>query len=153
MTALSYSINIECKQDTDWLLLYTSPFDEDTMMRILIGILSVFVTGWVMVSPVALYGQAGQAVFDDFFMAHLPGGFFYISYLENYAPDTVLMIEESNGFALIDSPKVYFEGDLRYCCRRNSNIWVNLSNKSSQFTTFCKTPDRKNVLLVSRTND
>ena len=41
----------------------------------------------------------------------LPGGGFYTTYLEAYAPDTTLLIEESNGFALIDNPRVYYEGD------------------------------------------
>ena len=49
--------------------------------------------------------------FNKFFMNYLPGGFFYPTYIENYAPDTIFHIEESNGFAFIDNPKVYFEGD------------------------------------------
>ena len=41
----------------------------------------------------------------------LPGASFYPSFLENYAPDATFLIEESNGFSLIDSPRVYYEGD------------------------------------------
>jgi hypothetical protein len=44
-------------------------------------------------------------------MNNLPGGFFYTSFIENYAPDVTFLIEESNAFSLIDNPKVYFEGD------------------------------------------
>ncbi len=50
-------------------------------------------------------------VFDGFRMDRLPGGGFFTTYLEAYAPDTTLLIEESNGFALIDNPRVYYEGD------------------------------------------
>ncbi len=55
----------------------------------------------------------GPAVFilDDFLLDNLPGAYFYPSFIENYAPDITLMNEESSGFALIDSPRVYFEGD------------------------------------------
>lgn len=66
---------------------------------------------WVLASPVVIFGHDDQVIFNEFFMNNLPGGLFYTSFLENYAPDTVLMIEETNGFALIDSPRVYFEGD------------------------------------------
>lgn len=48
---------------------------------------------------------------DSFIMGHTPGGEFFTSFLENYAPSTTLLIEESNGFALLDHPRVYFEGD------------------------------------------
>jgi len=41
----------------------------------------------------------------------LPGGYFYHSFIENYAPELTSLIEESNGFAMIDNPRVYFEGD------------------------------------------
>ena len=49
--------------------------------------------------------------FDHFFISHLPGGSFYTFFIENYAPDTTYLIEENNGFSLIDNPRVYFEGD------------------------------------------
>ncbi|MCK4762063.1 MAG: hypothetical protein KAW12_07680 [Candidatus Aminicenantes bacterium] len=49
--------------------------------------------------------------FDEFLMKNLPGGFFYPSFLENYAPGAAFMIEENNAFALIDNPRVYYEGD------------------------------------------
>ena len=35
----------------------------------------------------------------------------YPAFFENYAPDATFLIEESNGFSLIDPPRVYFEGD------------------------------------------
>jgi hypothetical protein len=87
-------------------------------MRIKTILLSVLLTG-VMIS--ALFGadnekdtyHTGPAVFqfDLFMIDQLPGGTFYTSFLENYAPDTTLLIEENNGFSIIDNPRVYFEGD------------------------------------------
>jgi hypothetical protein len=50
-------------------------------------------------------------VFSEFFIATLPGACFYPTFFENFAPDTTLLIEENNGFSLIDSPRIYFEGD------------------------------------------
>jgi hypothetical protein len=91
--------------------VYIIPFNEDGIMKKMIKIVILLSVMGLLVSPVAMPGRDDLVIFNDFFMTHLPGGFFYTSYLENYAPDTVLMIEESNGFALIDSPKVYFEGD------------------------------------------
>ncbi|MCP5048292.1 MAG: hypothetical protein GY940_14065, partial [bacterium] len=49
--------------------------------------------------------------FDPFLVEHLPGGSFYPFFLENYAPDTTMLLEENDGFSLIDNPRVYFEGD------------------------------------------
>jgi len=49
--------------------------------------------------------------FYNFFIDNLPGAYFYPVFFENFAPDTTFLIEESNGFSLIDSPLVYFEGD------------------------------------------
>ena len=40
-------------------------------------------------------------VFSDFLLENLPGGNFFTTFLENYAPDLALTIEESNGFSLI----------------------------------------------------
>jgi len=51
------------------------------------------------------------SVFDEFMINNLPGGFFYTTYMESYAPDTTFLIEESNGFSFIDNPRIYFEGD------------------------------------------
>jgi hypothetical protein len=63
----------------------------------------------------ALSGQeadeGSEFVIPDFMLERLPGGYFYTNFFENLAPDTVGLIEESNGFAQLDSPKVYFEGD------------------------------------------
>jgi hypothetical protein len=57
--------------------------------------------------------RTGPAVFEfsPFLIEHMPGGFFYTAFLENYAPDTTFLIEENNAFSLIDNPRVYFEGD------------------------------------------
>lgn len=52
-----------------------------------------------------------NSFFDRFMINNFPGGFSYMSFIENYVPDITLLIEESNGFALIDRPRVYFEGD------------------------------------------
>lgn len=41
----------------------------------------------------------------------IPGGWFFPTYLENLAPYTTFLIEENNGFALLDPPRVYFDGD------------------------------------------
>jgi len=41
----------------------------------------------------------------------LPGAGFYTTFLENYCADTTVMIEESNGFALLDNPRVYLDGE------------------------------------------
>ncbi|MCP4150209.1 MAG: hypothetical protein GY757_20850 [bacterium] len=48
---------------------------------------------------------------DPFLMSVLPGANFYTYFIENYAPDATLLIEESNGFSMLDNPRVYFEGD------------------------------------------
>lgn len=48
---------------------------------------------------------------DDFMFQNMPGSRFYPFVIENYAPDATYMTESNNGFALIDNPKVYFEGD------------------------------------------
>ncbi len=50
-------------------------------------------------------------VFSGFLQDTLPGAIFFPSFIENYAPDMTLTIEESNAFALIDNPRVYFEGN------------------------------------------
>jgi len=50
-------------------------------------------------------------IFSHFLIDSLPGAYFYTSFFENFAPDTTFLIEESNGFSLIDSPRVYYEGD------------------------------------------
>ena len=50
-------------------------------------------------------------VFDTFLQNIFPGGNFSTSIIENYFPETTSIIEESNGFAIIDNPKIYFEGE------------------------------------------
>jgi hypothetical protein len=51
------------------------------------------------------------SVFPRWAMARFPGGWFVPTYLETYAPDTTLLNEESNGFAMLDSPRVYYSGE------------------------------------------
>lgn len=46
-----------------------------------------------------------------FQLQSLPAGTHIPTFFENIAPDTTSLIEESNGFAVPDDPKVYFEGD------------------------------------------
>ena len=56
-------------------------------------------------------GDSSEFVISDFMLERLPGGYFYPNFFENLAPDATSLIEESNGFAQLDFPKVYFEGD------------------------------------------
>jgi hypothetical protein len=49
--------------------------------------------------------------FPEFLIHILPGASYYPTFFENYAPDATFLIEESNGFSLVDSPRVYYEGD------------------------------------------
>jgi hypothetical protein len=71
----------------------------------------------LLVSPKILPGNEEDPlflttiVFPQFYIDTLPGAYFYPTFFENFAPDTTVLIEESNGFSLIDSPHVYFEGD------------------------------------------
>lgn len=46
-----------------------------------------------------------------FQIERIPGGLYFTTFFENLAPSTTFLIEESNGFALLDPPLVYFEGD------------------------------------------
>jgi len=66
----------------------------------------------------ALHGSEAQEpeaensfTLDEEAITTLPGAIFYPTFLENLAPGAVLLLEESNGFSLIDDPRVYFEGD------------------------------------------
>jgi len=71
----------------------------------------------LLFTPMVLPGDADDSqnlnifVFSEFQIDTLPGATFYPSFFENFAPDTTILIEENNGFSLIDSPRVYFEGD------------------------------------------
>ncbi len=49
--------------------------------------------------------------FDSFMTDNLPGAYFPGFFLENFAPDVTLLVEENNGFSHIDNPRVYFEGE------------------------------------------
>jgi hypothetical protein len=55
--------------------------------------------------------DASEFVISDFKLETLPGGYYYPNFIENLAPDAVWLTEESNGFGVLDQPKVYFEGD------------------------------------------
>ena len=52
-----------------------------------------------------------EFVLSGFRLETQPGGHYYSNFIENLAPDAVWLTEESNGFGLLDRPKVYFEGD------------------------------------------
>jgi len=79
-------------------------------------ILSIFFI--IFILNVSLFSEddtflsdSNSFIFDSFMRNTLPGGYFYHSFIENYAPELTSLIEESNGFAMIDNPRVYFEGD------------------------------------------
>ncbi|MCP5102179.1 MAG: hypothetical protein GY950_02310 [bacterium] len=55
--------------------------------------------------------EPGAFVFDFSMINRMPGGYFYPFVIENYAPDATFLTEANNGFAMIDNPRVYFEGD------------------------------------------
>jgi hypothetical protein len=75
----------------------------------------IFYTILLLLSCSTLRGQeAGgnsEFVIADFMLKMLPGGYFYANFFENLAPDAISLLEESDGFAQLDFPKVYFEGD------------------------------------------
>ena len=79
-------------------------------------ILSIFFI--IFILNVSLFSEddtflsdSNSFIFDSFMRDTLPGGYFYPTFIENYAPELTSLIEESNGFAMIDNPRVYFEGD------------------------------------------
>ncbi len=51
----------------------------------------------------------------------LPGGFFTNSFFENISPETILLIEESNGISMLDYTPVYFQG----IPWKEFNYWIN----------------------------
>ncbi len=69
---------------------------------------------WLAALPVS--GQTDhdetEFVIDGFKLETLPGGYYYPNFIENLAPDAVGLIEESNGFALLDQPTRLFRGRL-----------------------------------------
>jgi len=75
----------------------------------------VFLISLVFLVHSALWGQEtaenNDFIISSFMLERLPGGYFYANFFENLAPDATFLIEESNGFAQLDFPKVYFEGD------------------------------------------
>jgi hypothetical protein len=50
-------------------------------------------------------------IISGFKLETQPGGYYYPNFIENLAPDAVWLSEESNGFGVLDRPRVYFEGD------------------------------------------
>ncbi len=52
----------------------------------------------------------GDFIIDNFMLSLLPGGEFVNSAFENFFPVTTFLIEESNGFSVVDRTKVYFDG-------------------------------------------
>lgn len=79
-----------------------------------------FIIFFLFMMGLAFYGfstgssdssEPGAFEFDQFLIQHVPGGYFYPFIIENYIPDATFLIEENNGFSLIDTPRVYFEGD------------------------------------------
>ncbi len=52
-----------------------------------------------------------QNYLGEYELYNLPGGIFFNTFFENIAPETILLIEESNGFSFLDSPSVYFQGE------------------------------------------
>ncbi len=55
--------------------------------------------------------DGSEFVINGFQLETQPGGYYHSNFIENLAPDAVWLTEESNGFGLLDRPKVYFEGD------------------------------------------
>ena len=70
-------------------------------------ILSVFLIS------VPVLGEFGfdTFTFSGFKLKTLPAGIFTSNFFENYMPEATFLIEENNGFAMLDAPKVYFDGD------------------------------------------
>ncbi|MDD8013351.1 MAG: hypothetical protein PHX05_07730, partial [Acidobacteriota bacterium] len=52
-----------------------------------------------------------EFIVSGFELETQPGGYYYSNFIENLAPDAVWLSEESNGFGLLDRPRVYFAGD------------------------------------------
>jgi len=55
--------------------------------------------------------ENNEYLFTDEIMDLLPGSRFYQTYLENVNPGATVLIEESNGFSMIDDPRIFYEGD------------------------------------------
>ena len=55
--------------------------------------------------------RLNSLIFSDYLFSTMPGANYYSSFFENYAPDATFLLEESNGFSMIDSPRVCYEGD------------------------------------------
>lgn len=58
----------------------------------------------------SFYSNNNILNFEAFLINNLPGTYFPNFFLENFAPDITLLIEENNGFSLFDNPRVYYEG-------------------------------------------
>lgn len=84
----------------------------DSKLKMAAGLMFIFFLFLHCFSNESFFSSTPDSFFfDDSLMNGLPGGFFYSSFIENYAPDVTFLIEESNAFSLIDNPRVYFEGD------------------------------------------
>jgi hypothetical protein len=59
----------------------------------------------------SLFYSRNSFRFPAFLIKALPGAEFYPAFFENYAPDATFLVEESNGFSLLDRPRVFYEGD------------------------------------------
>lgn len=79
------------------------------------SILGIFIICFVLV-PVSGFSDGDSDeldafVFDFSMINRMPGGYFYPFVIETYAPDATFLTEAGNGFAMLDNPRVYFEGD------------------------------------------
>lgn len=71
----------------------------------------IFLSTGIYASGENISYKPNSFLFSHFLINNLPGAYFYPSFFENFAPDTTLLIEENDGFSLIDSPRIYYEGD------------------------------------------
>ncbi len=81
-------------------------------LKIFILIVSVLLLNNILLSDgLTFYSDENGFYFENFLNNSLPGSYFPNFFLENYASDVTLLIEENNGFSLFDNPRVYFEGN------------------------------------------
>jgi hypothetical protein len=77
--------------------------------NIIIVFLLLFIT--VGLYPDDFSYEDNSFYFDEFISGILPGAGFFPFFFENYSPDLIYMIEESNGFSYMDNQKPYYEGE------------------------------------------
>ncbi len=80
------------------------------MKKIFLLLLIVFLSFGLLISADGYSFMNGEFTIDNFMLSLLPGGIFVNSAFENFFPNTTFLIEESNGFSLLDRTKVYFDG-------------------------------------------